>query len=533
MQPPPALLVYQGQRPLAGVPVRLVARDATVEVAGHYTVTDQSGRAEFPSLVIRSLMCEESACDRITFDVRAGRTDSLMRGVSLSFQPTLSGPTALTITAGGTEARLGSVLSPGIQVRALVDTLANTVARQVPVVVLDEHGDKLDEQTTNDYGIAVFTKIRPHGQLGPQRLLFVSGTAQRAYDVRLIPGKPTKMALLTSPPPRLRFDSLWATAPVVQVTDTAGNPVPNVAVRATLCNGNDHDRAPTSLLWWLGATPDKSKPHNGSESRTCILNPQLLASLGGTTLRVTDTAGRAVFDGLSFRGRAGTYEMRFQLGEPYSDVAPLGSIYMIYAPKRDYDQNFVFISAIKTIAGEPPDHEFFDLRFRFRLGTLAHVLANTDISLSGRDSKDSVRSSQKLLTEAALQLNGNLYTVTERTSEIPQRLLFAGAQLKVFNTAQYYGVHLGGMEMGGSPFRGSSLSVAILHRWSADSVRTEGSDAFVPARYSLGVDYFLRSPRMDFFRTLTIRGSILVPFGVGGQPSTRIAIAVPLGELAW
>lgn len=56
-------------------------------------------------------------------------------------------------------------------------------------------------------------------------------------------------------------------------------------------------------------------------------------------------------------------------------------------------------------------------------------------------------------------------------------------------------------------------------------------DSINTTRSNLGVEFFLRSSMVDFFRLLTIRGSVLMPLERKGDITSRIAIAVPVGTI--
>jgi hypothetical protein len=126
-------------------------------------------------------------------------------------------------------------------------------------------------------------------------------------------------------------------------------------------------------------------------------------------------------------------------------------------------------------------------------------------------------------------LHGRLAFTQDRATDVPQRQMYTGAQLKVFNTVPYYGLHLGGTELGGSAFQGSMLSFGYLHRWFSDPLVVVNNDTAEVARHNANVDFFIRSSIVEFFKVITIRGSVLLPMHGRGRIASRIAIAVPVG----
>jgi hypothetical protein len=513
LSPAPEVKVTQNGAPIADVRVMLVVVKGDATISGNSAETDAKGIARFASLRLAA-GCSEVGCNEQTLVARAGDKES----APVLIVPRRRVPTRLVVLEeSGKEVVVGKTLGPGLRLRAAAAD--DTAIPGVTITARDLNGAVLATSVTDPLGIAAFDNIRIIGRAGQTAIILSAGGAQQVHMVSLLPGAPTSLTIVSQPPPRVVFDSAWTSTPIIQVRDTAGNAVPNVDVSATLCGRQLQENTP-------GRGSSRPGTSDG-ESTPCGDPTALLASIQGATAVRTDSLGRAVFKDLKLRGRAGEYMLRYSLAG--SNTVVTSSI-MRHNPRRDYDQNFVVISAIKTISGSAPKDEFFDLRFRFRLSKHAHILANTDVALSARGT-DSVSSPQKRVTEASLMVNGNMFFATDYASEIPQRLIFGGAQMKVFNTTAYYGVHMGGTELGGSPFQGSLLTVGYLRRWYNDTLAVVDNDSLRIAKNNIGIDFFVRSSTIEFFKILTIRGSVLIPLGNKARPASRISIAVPIGNV--
>jgi hypothetical protein len=240
-------------------------------------------------------------------------------------------------------------------------------------------------------------------------------------------------------------------------------------------------------------------------------------------------------------------------------------------------QSFIILSLIKSIAGEIPRDEFFDIRLRLggpaarrqadirqelqtkktaadsaevTLVSIPKVFttASVDISLSTRASDSlSDTTSGKRLTDASLAIN---WVVTKDYGAIPDRIgSIMAPWFKVFNTQSYIGVGYNGLELVGSRLEGSTVAVGYLYRYYDDSsrVRTDTTIVTDPGtggmtttirdvfrartRHSLFLEFFLRVPRAQFLDRIRVRGGVLFPLERGLRPETRIVLSVPIVDL--
>jgi hypothetical protein len=122
------------------------------------------------------------------------------------------------------------------------------------------------------------------------------------------------------------------------------------------------------------------------------------------------------------------------------------------------------------------------------------------------------------------------FRVLDAMTDTPERFLYVGAQVRLFNTVPYYGAQLGSVELARSLFNGSSLSIGYITPLEMMPVSIDG-DVFRPARNNIAIDGFLRSSGFDFLKFLNVRGTVIVPWDRGRRPVSRIALAVPVGGL--
>ena len=131
-------------------------------------------------------------------------------------------------------------------------------------------------------------------------------------------------------------------------------------------------------------------------------------------------------------------------------------------------------------------------------------LGSIDVSLSTR--RDTLDNSNrgKLLTDASYAL---LVPLEKRKVDWIEmdRLPFAGAVFKVFNTRSFLGFQAGAMEMTGSRLEGSSVTFSLLRdlypRGEVDTTLAK-----TEARTNVLVEFFLRVPGAQFLDRLRVRG---------------------------
>jgi hypothetical protein len=111
--------------------------------------------------------------------------------------------------------------------------------------------------------------------------------------------------------------------------------------------------------------------------------------------------------------------------------------------------NFIFLSAIRSVAGIPPSNEFFDLNLKFNYGGNMFTLFGLDLSLSPPAKTDST---QLRINEGLATVNIFFHKGEKLASGTLSRALFTGGGLKVFNQRAYMGAHIGSLEINGPLF---------------------------------------------------------------------------------
>jgi hypothetical protein len=201
--------------------------------------------------------------------------------------------------------------------------------------------------------------------------------------------------------------------------------------------------------------------------------------------------------------------------------------------RRTSGKSFIILSLIKSIAGAIPEDEFFDIRLRFMPSIKNRLplfsLGSIDVSLSTRRDTLGEEDRSKLLTDASYAL---LIPLERRKPDtLPaDRLPFAGAVFKVFNTRSYLGIQAGAMELSGSRLEGSSVTFSLL-RDLYPSGPVDTTLASPQARTNALIEFFLRVPGAQFLDRLRVRGGVLLPFSDDARPETRIVLSVPIVDL--
>ena len=113
--------------------------------------------------------------------------------------------------------------------------------------------------------------------------------------------------------------------------------------------------------------------------------------------------------------------------------------------------SYIFLSAIRSVAGKAQPKEFFDLNLKFNYLGNMFTLFGLDLSLSSTDS------SQLGISEGLLTVNRFLHTPTKLMNSNFNRAAFVGIGLKVFNHQPYVGGHLGSIEICGPLFSSYAL----------------------------------------------------------------------------
>ncbi len=197
------------------------------------------------------------------------------------------------------------------------------------------------------------------------------------------------------------------------------------------------------------------------------------------------------------------------------------------------DSSAYIVSAIKTIAGEKPQTELFDIFIKFNYTPRLFSLASIDVAIGedGTDTTGVVGPSSEKLFDAGV--SANWFITTKRT-----RKLFIGLNFRTFDSEPYLGVHFGSIELD-SPLESSFLSVGYLSRvYDVDQAINLKSQVR-EHMHNLFFEFALHSSELPAIQDLRVKGGILFPLPFWndnpeprrGDSKVRIAIEVPVGGI--
>ena len=206
--------------------------------------------------------------------------------------------------------------------------------------------------------------------------------------------------------------------------------------------------------------------------------------------------------------------------------------------------NFFFISAIRSVAGNKPDSELFDLFFKFKYGKndgWFSILA-ADLALNSSGSTDTT----------AIRINEGMANINmwwpgrEEKIETYRRLLFLGGGLKIFNERMYAGGHLGSMEING-PFFSSYVLAGYYKDVFLSSSALMNPDGPNNFRHNLYAEVAISAngTQVPIISDLRIKIGLMVPIGpsdgikaadqainrTNEDVITRIVLEVPIGKI--
>ncbi len=200
--------------------------------------------------------------------------------------------------------------------------------------------------------------------------------------------------------------------------------------------------------------------------------------------------------------------------------------------------NYILLSAVRSIAGKAPPSEMFDLNLKFDLvrkpswALFSHM--SMDIPLSDSAGKSDFFTELGFSVDLAKNLIDN---------QGNQRSLFLGLNLKVFDSDEYFGFHIGSLEESGPLFT-SYFTIGYLSSvYSPDSLRN-ATAAIKEHKHNLYIEAALYPKGIDvgFLKHMRIKLGYLMPIpfwdlntnpeAVQSDRKYRIVLEVPLGDPA-
>lgn len=193
---------------------------------------------------------------------------------------------------------------------------------------------------------------------------------------------------------------------------------------------------------------------------------------------------------------------------------------------------FFIPAAIKTIAGNTPDTELFDLTFNLNAGQSQRVsrtnfFGSIDVALSNTGT-DSISSSTDKLFDASISVNLDLGKKDDLVYK--DLRIYLGPEFRVYNTHAYYGLHFGGMLVG-KHFYSSFFNIGFIKPLNP----TELSEGLL-TRFSnnLIAEFAFTSNDAPVLKNIRVKGGILFPLGndaTDNDITTRIVVQVPIGGI--
>jgi hypothetical protein len=372
--------------------VQVTASAAGLTLTGESVTTNANGEAAFTSLTLSGA----TGTYNLAFGV-VGVPSSISSSISL----TAGSATQLTVsTAPPATTTAGQPFSATLQIR---DAGGNAVAVSgvaVTAAIASGPGGTLSgtlNVATNASGVASFPDLVLTGTLGDYTLTFTAaGLSAATATVKLVAGAPGGITLTTQPSASAKNDEVFATQPVVTVTDGAGNPISGAQVTASIAS------APPAT------TPPISTP-----------------TLGGTVTLTTNASGIAAFTNLEIVGPIGDYTLQFTAG---GQTVTSGTLTLLVGVETQLvitvqPSNVTLLAAISPA----PTVELRDSGNNLvpvdgRLVTVSVASGNSTFLLT------------PALTAGGVAVFGNIVMLTDGQGNMDHTLLFtAGALSKVSN----------------------------------------------------------------------------------------------------
>ncbi len=200
------------------------------------------------------------------------------------------------------------------------------------------------------------------------------------------------------------------------------------------------------------------------------------------------------------------------------------------------NSSFIFISAIRSVAGEAQPNEFFDLNLKFNYLKRMFTLFGLDLQLAPADS------GQVRITEGMLTANWFVNSQQMLRSGDINRAFFLGGGLKIFNQYPYMGVHCGSIEINGPLF--TSYGLVGFYRNAYAGYATQALDGPVNFRNNVYAEFALafdnKKSIAAILSDIRIKLGMLFPFTDSDNDTVktqakdvqyRLVLEVPIGGI--
>lgn len=185
------------------------------------------------------------------------------------------------------------------------------------------------------------------------------------------------------------------------------------------------------------------------------------------------------------------------------------------------NSNYIFVSAIKSIAGFKPKDELFDLNAKFKYGENGRFFSfmSLDFSFTDTSQVGSTVAGQgrSIISEADFSAN---YFAFNNSNDFERlnRLAFLGAGAKIFNGNLYTGFHIGSLEIG-NHMHSSYAFIGYYYAPYLYPVRVQDGTKALPYRHNIYTEFTLASMEVNspvfFLNALRLKLGVMFPIAIG------------------
>jgi hypothetical protein len=193
--------------------------------------------------------------------------------------------------------------------------------------------------------------------------------------------------------------------------------------------------------------------------------------------------------------------------------------------------SFVLLSLIKSVAGQIPVDEFFDIRVKLQGAPWLYTFGSLDVSLSTTQDTSAADSNARKLTDATF--SQNFIVLPARNLAAPDREGALTLMYKVFDTRSFLGAGFTALELRHSRLEGSMITIAYVYRMyaSTEPTGTPQAGTAIRDRNYAYFEYYIRVPGAQFLDRLRVKGGLLLPFSGPEAPTYRVTLSVPILDL--
>ncbi len=207
------------------------------------------------------------------------------------------------------------------------------------------------------------------------------------------------------------------------------------------------------------------------------------------------------------------------------------------------NSNFLFVSVIKSIAGNQPESELIDVNFKFNFSSQRFFsLLAIDFDFTQGSSDTSNTSFSNTINEALISFNKSFLSKKQRNNiDKFHRMGFTGLGAKIFNKQLYLGGHIGSLEIGG-PFYSSYFFGGYYYNAYGDVVSELNEPGNNFYRHNFYMEFAFSASNADvmvpILKDLRIKVGFMFPIKTKDdmKPTSqdilsRVVMEVPIGGI--